>query len=322
MKSSAAEVFRQVGIALVVLTSLGASTGLAQDRTRIYIVPQGGDDDLSRAIADAQNHFVSRVTAEGRFSVAADVEFERVVSECLDAVDPSPTERRECQLQMARRTFVAWVLVIQGRELASGAIEVTLEVIDPAQGESPFVVPVESRSATTEAAARDALARLAQQFVAWAHPTEAERTGFLEVMALTGGAETGTLCVNGREVGPVPGQYPVPSGLLRVEVSALGFQPVANEVVISPGELVDLPPVALDPVPAVVHLRSNVHHATVTVDGERAGETWAGGTVRLVLTPGSHRVQVSRPGYRTFAEGVSLEAGEFRQLMVSLEAEQ
>lgn len=306
---------------LCVLFIAALSTSAWSQSTRVYVAPQSGSGAIDLAISEARTSFVAPLTADGDFALAADMEIERLVEDCLDEISVSPTERRRCRLMVARREFVTYVLVLSGRDVGDGTFDFELEVVDPERSESPFVTQTTVSGQPLPTAVRQGLAELAEEFLAWAHRGGEGPTGYLEVMNLGGGVPAGTACVDGEIVGPVPGQFRVASGLVRVEVSAVGFIPFSAEVEVRPGELFEMPDIPFEPVPATIHVSSNIHRAQIRVDGQVIGTTRGNGTVRLEVPPGSHRVDVTRAGYRPFSQTFAVAAGEFRAVAVHLEAE-
>ena len=305
---------------LCVLSPILASAPVFAQATRIYVAPQSGSDAVDRAITEARTSFVAPLTAEGSFALAADMEIERLVADCLDEIVTSPTERRRCRLMVARREFVTYLLVLSGRELGGDRYEFGLEVIDPERSESPFVTQTTVTDQPLPMAVRYGLQELADEFIAWSERGDEGPTGYLEIMRLGGGVDAGTACINGETLGPVPGQYRVSSGLVRVEVSAVGFIPFSAEVDVRPGELFEMPEIPFEPVPATLHVSSNIHRAQISIDGHVVGTTRGNGTVRLEVPPGSHSVEVTREGYHPFSQTVAVDAGAFRAVAANLEA--
>ena len=288
--------------------------------TRVYVMPQSDNSEIARALDDARASLTGPLTSEGGFAIAGDLEMDRLVSQCIEESGVGPEEQRRCRLNVARRVFVTWVLVVSGRELGRDSYEFQLEVIDPDQAQSPYVTSETVAGEPLELAVREGLGELATDFIAWSRRGEEGAIGFLEVMRLGGDVRAATVCVDGTQVGAAPGQYQVSAGPVRVEVSAVGYLPFSTEVNVPANDIHEMPEITLDPVPAVVHVTSNVHDAVIRVDGRAAGSTWGNGSVRFELAPGRHRVEVVREGWTPFTQEFSLEAGEFRPVPANLTA--
>ena len=68
----------------------------------------------------------------------------------------------------------------------------------------------------------------------------------------------------------------------------------------------------------VIHAKPG--EAEVYVDDERRGQTGSDGTLKLGdLTPGTHRLRISLPGYHSFEVAVDLAAGEANTVMAELQ---
>ena len=286
--------------------------------TRIYVMPQSDNSEITQAIDDARASLTGPLTSDGGFAIAGDVEMDQLVSQCIDETGVGPDEQRRCRLNVARRVFVTWVLVVSGRELGRGSYEFQLEVIDPDQAQSPYVTSETVTGEPLELAVRHGLGELAADFIAWSRRGEEGAVGFLEIVRLGGGVRAATVCVDGSEVGAAPGQYQVAAGPVRVEVSAVGYLPFSTEVNVSANDLYEMPEITLEPVPAVIHVTSNVHDAEIRLDGRAAGSTWGNGSVRFELPPGRHQIEVVREGWSRFTQDVTLAAGEFRPIPANL----
>jgi formylglycine-generating enzyme required for sulfatase activity len=85
---------------------------------------------------------------------------------------------------------------------------------------------------------------------------------------------------------------------------------------VKPGEPRDLGSVILSPANGILELASSPSGANVTVNGEFSGRT----PLAVELIPGrSHRINLSRPGYRRFNTSIELAAGAMESRSVTLQ---
>jgi len=149
-------------------------------------------------------------------------------------------------------------------------------------------------------------------------------TGIVYVIA---GVDDATVYVNGRpyerrktrrgllRLDPMPGR-------VKIGVRKDGFiTPDDKEVRVRKGATsrvrFELKP---EPARAVLRLSGGVPGASVEVDGVGRGRIADNGTLAVAgLTPGSHRITVSRDGYKEKEASVTLEAGQSSELDAGLE---
>lgn len=95
----------------------------------------------------------------------------------------------------------------------------------------------------------------------------------------------------------------LPIGRYRVTVSAPGYRPSESEHDLAGDQALRIDR-ALDPNLATLTIRANVHGAEVRIDDRAVGFSPLGA---LELTQGSHRIEVTRPGYNPFRTTVNVE---------------
>jgi formylglycine-generating enzyme required for sulfatase activity len=116
----------------------------------------------------------------------------------------------------------------------------------------------------------------------------------------------GTLSADGRELGPVPGEFELAPGRHRLRVQAPRHQPFEAAVDIQgAGQLQNLEAV-LVPAWAPVQLLSEPAGAAVLVDGRPSGTTPA----RLELDAGTHRLELRHAGFKPWALDVQVVANQ------------
>ena len=114
----------------------------------------------------------------------------------------------------------------------------------------------------------------------------------------------GIVRIDGREAGKVPGVFELAAGRHSVAIDTeryLDFE--ASVQVEGLGKLQRLEP-QLTPAWAVVSIASDPAGAELRVDGEARGPTPA----RLELMAGSHRVEITHPGYKPWVSDVQVQA--------------
>ena len=127
--------------------------------------------------------------------------------------------------------------------------------------------------------------------------------GSLRVDGAPAGASVRVDDDHGPEICRLPCRADVPPGRHTLFVSANGHQTTATTAVVTTGQTTTTT-VALTPVTGTVLVDSEVRNAIVSVDGQAKGFTPAA----LALPLGSHKVAVTRPGYRPYEETVDVTA--------------
>jgi hypothetical protein len=288
--------------------------------TRVYFLPSSDSGEVAGAIESARSSFVGPLTRAREFVVASDIEMERLIAECREEIGVSPTEERRCRLMQARREFVAYVFQLEGTRLGDRHFNFATEVIDPGRAEIVFSANQDVEGEELLIAVRQGMTLLADDFIAWASGEVGGSSGILEVMHIAP-VRNASLCVDGIELGTVPNQYAgLLEGRVRVELSAVGYLPFSTTLVLSEGEITELPEVVFGLIPGVVHVTSNVHDADIEIDGRLAGRTIGNrGTVRFELEPGDHDIVVVRRGWSVYSETINLGPNDFVAVSVNLE---
>jgi hypothetical protein len=106
-----------------------------------------------------------------------------------------------------------------------------------------------------------------------------------------------TVLINGTEVGRTPGTFTVTPGKVKLTLEAKDIDPYKLTVNVNPNEKKNLGAVDLKRPVGKVRIESVPKGATVTIDGEKAGNTPL--VLQGVLKNKEYRVNVSYPGYRT-----------------------
>lgn len=299
------------------------SSSAAAQTTRVYFLPSSETGEITEAMESARSTFVGVLTGTREFAVASDIEMERRIAVCRDEIGVSASEERRCRLQEARREFVAYVFQFDGIELGERRFNFAMEVIDPDAAQIVFSANHDVEAEELYMAARQAMERLADDFLAWEGGEVGGSAGILEVMRISP-VRNASLCVDGRELGPVPNQYTgLPEGRVQVELSAVGYLPFSTSDVLTADEITELPEVVFQPIPGVLHVTSNVHHADIEIDGRLAGRTIGNrGTMRFELEPGPHTIEVTRRGWTAFSQTIDLGPNDFAAVSVNLEPEE
>ena len=127
-----------------------------------------------------------------------------------------------------------------------------------------------------------------------------------------------TVLVDGATVGRSPlsleGLKP---GAHTVRVTREGFAPAEVSLHLLPGAAPVPLRFKLQPVAAILSVRSQPQGAKVAVDGEAVGSTPLAG---LPVSPGVHSVRVEREGYRLWGQAVEARSGQETTLEADLEA--
>ena len=67
-----------------------------------------------------------------------------------------------------------------------------------------------------------------------------------------------------------------------------------------------------------LNLRVQPEDAIVTIDGDRWDSPQGGSRLVVQLTPGTHRIEVRKDGFRTYTSTIQIRPGESQTLNVSL----
>ena len=115
-----------------------------------------------------------------------------------------------------------------------------------------------------------------------------------------------TVLVDGEAVGETPATLEVLQGERQIMLQKTAFADWEQTLEITAGQPIQLERIELQPANGVLQLESTPSGANVTVDGEFEGQT----PLTLELSPGrSHRINLSRPGYRRYNTSVELAPG-------------
>jgi hypothetical protein len=127
------------------------------------------------------------------------------------------------------------------------------------------------------------------------------------LVKMTGGLRGARLFLDDKEVGAVPkAAIEVPPGEHTVAVRRPGYRDFSRRVTTKEGELTEVG-VLLDPVMGFVTVKADVSGARVIVDGEDKGTVPLEG---LMLPAGSHEIVVTRDGFRSETQNISVRAGK------------
>jgi hypothetical protein len=140
-----------------------------------------------------------------------------------------------------------------------------------------------------------------------------EKIGRIELVA---SVKEGSVEVDNLEVAKLPLSAPleVATGSHVVGVISPGYAPARREVTVAGKQTVQisLDLVAIEGLLAHIAVQCRVPAADVFVDGERVGSTPLLATVSVA--PGTHQVEVRRPGYAASARSITLQGGSRGEL--------
>ena len=163
---------------------------------------------------------------------------------------------------------------------------------------------------------------LSAERLATARRTRDEQSTRVAEVAVAASVEGATVEVDGVEAGKTPLSQPlrVTSGTHVIGAVAPGFVPQRKEVTIAGGEkqALQLELVAMQGRLAHLAVRTHLPGADVLADDQRVGTTPLSASVSLA--PGSHRVELRRPGYATARAEIVLGDGATGE--VTLEPEE
>lgn len=124
------------------------------------------------------------------------------------------------------------------------------------------------------------------------------------------------ILVDGEPAGQTPATVEILQGEHTLALTLGGYADWDSELSLTAGEALSLDPITLTPAAGVVSLTSQPSGANVNLDGEFAGQT----PLELEISPDrSHRLTLSRAGYRRRNESISLAAGERVERSYSLQ---
>jgi hypothetical protein len=126
--------------------------------------------------------------------------------------------------------------------------------------------------------------------------------------------------LRGVMLGSAPlGTVAVNAGSAKLEIMADGYAPYSKEIELPGGQSmtleIELTPKASAKTEATLVLRSEPT-ATATIDGKLAGST----PLEVVVSPGTHTLELAHDGYTTRQSTFVIAAGERKELTLSLES--
>jgi formylglycine-generating enzyme required for sulfatase activity len=124
-----------------------------------------------------------------------------------------------------------------------------------------------------------------------------------------------TVLVDGAPAGTTPADLELTAGERTLEVRLAGFNAWNGKVQVVANEPLHLPDVKLAPADGRVEIASAPSEASVSIDGEFRGRT----PLQLRLSPGRpHRLTLTKPGYETVTNDLSVAADSGRRLQIAL----
>ncbi|MEP4486983.1 MAG: PEGA domain-containing protein [Halioglobus sp.] len=126
------------------------------------------------------------------------------------------------------------------------------------------------------------------------------------------------ILIDGEQAGTTPATLEVLQGEHQLIIQAAGFSSAMQDLEVVAQQAQDLGNFVLEPASGVVNLTSTPEGANVTVNGEFRGQT----PVTLELSPErSHRLSLSRPGYRRHTETLEMAAASTLDKSITLKAQ-
>jgi formylglycine-generating enzyme required for sulfatase activity len=127
-----------------------------------------------------------------------------------------------------------------------------------------------------------------------------------------------TILVDGVDVGVAPLEAQVTAGERQIEARLSGYNAWTNKVIVSAGTPMQLAEVKLALADGRVDIVSNPSEANVSIDGEFRGRS----PLTVKLTPGkAHELTLTKPGYETATQSLSIAADSGRKLAIDLVAQ-
>jgi formylglycine-generating enzyme required for sulfatase activity len=124
-----------------------------------------------------------------------------------------------------------------------------------------------------------------------------------------------TVLVDGTATGTTPADLELEAGERALEVRLAGFNAWNGKVQVVANEPLQLPDVKLAAADGRVEIASTPSEASVSIDGEFRGRT----PLQLRLSPGrAHRLTLTKPGYETVTNDLSVAADSGRRLNLTL----
>jgi len=133
------------------------------------------------------------------------------------------------------------------------------------------------------------------------------------------GAETATIFIDGTEMGPAPFEGLVPTGRHTFEAVQKGYRPALQTSVVVVNEPIRVT-LALAPElnEGKIKIRTDHRDAVIKIDGTVRGTgTWEG-----LLSAGGHQLVVTKDGYLTQTQEVSLVSDQERVVDITLDLDQ
>lgn len=135
------------------------------------------------------------------------------------------------------------------------------------------------------------------------------------VVSLSTSPAGATVLVDGAEAGVTPAAIEIMSGEHDIEVRLAGYNAWRSKVLVAADQAQQLPDVNLTQADGRVEVASMPSEASVSVDGEFRGRT----PLSIRLSPGrAHRLALTKPGYETAAQELSVAADSGRRLQIEL----
>ena len=136
------------------------------------------------------------------------------------------------------------------------------------------------------------------------------------VIIAVSGADNVTIFMDGGELGPAPYTGEVPVGQRTFEARAKGFVTAIQKVEVKFGKELNLTmAMAKELNEGKVRIKTNHDDAVIKIDGEVKGNgSWEG-----VLPTGGHTLEITKPGFSTYTEDISIANDQERVLDVVLD---
>lgn len=127
-----------------------------------------------------------------------------------------------------------------------------------------------------------------------------------------------TVLVDGEAQGITPATLELEAGRREIELRMTGYNAWRTEIDVTANAPLALDPVTLTQADGRVELASSPSEAAVSVDGEYRGRT----PLTLRLRPGRvHNITLTKPGYESVTEALSVDADSGRRLEIELAAQ-